>query len=147
MPLTMRLKPGERLIINGGVVRNASNRTVALEVLNIVTTLHERDLMLPEQADTPLRAMYFQIQVMHLEPENHDRHYRAFIDTSAQFYAARMQEDDAATCALVTELISLVGERSYPAALRRMQKEIGRPGDTRTAGAAAAKPEAVETEN
>jgi len=139
MPLTMRLKPGERLIINGGVVRNASNRTVALEVLNIVTTLHERDLMLPEQADTPFRAMYFQIQMMHLEPENHERHYRAFIDTSARCYATRMQVDDTAGCATISELISLVGERSYPAALRRLQKEIGRPGDARAVKSDSAK--------
>src|SRR5689334_22346338 len=132
MPLTMRLKPGERLIINGGVVRNASNHTIALEVLNIVTTLHERDLMLPEQADTPLRAMYFQLQMMHLEPENHDQYYRAFIQTSAQLYAEAMQADDQATCTLVGELIALVGERSFPAGMRRLQKSIGRPAAERS---------------
>ena len=52
MPLTMRLKPGERLIVNGAVLRNSSSKPVELDVLNRVTTLHERDLMLPGRMPT-----------------------------------------------------------------------------------------------
>jgi flagellar protein FlbT len=127
----MRLKPGERLILNGAVIRNASPRAVALEVLNIVTTLHERDLILPEQADTPLKTLYLHIQMMHLEPENHHLYYDPFVKLSALLYTEYLRAGDDAGCALVSELITLVGERNFPTALRRMQKEIGRPGDAR----------------
>jgi flagellar protein FlbT len=132
MPLTIRLKPGERLILNGAVVRNASSRSVALEVLNKVTTLHERDLILPEQATTPLTTMYLNVQMMHLEPENHKTYYDQFIKLSATLYADNMQSGNGPVCALVADLIPLVAERSFPAALRRLQKEIGRPGDGRS---------------
>jgi flagellar biosynthesis repressor protein FlbT len=132
MPLTIRLKPGERLILNGAVVRNGSSHSVALDVLNKVTTLHERDLILPEQADTPIKVLYLLVQMMHLEAENEKIHYDKFIRLSAEIYAETMKTGDVATGNLVSDLISLVGERSLPAALRRLQKEIGRPGDERT---------------
>src|SRR5919106_2610501 len=116
MPLSLRLKPGERLIVNGAVLRNGSPRAIELELLNHVTTLHERDLMLPEQADTPLRRLYFEIQMMHLEPENAERHRKAAIDLSAQLYAAAMQDEASPHGPLVAELIDLIGQRNCPAA-------------------------------
>ena len=134
MPLTIRLKPGERLTVNGAVLRNASKHAVVLDVLNHVTMLHERDLMLPEQAATPLEMLYFQIQMMHLEPENHDTYFRPFIQLSAQIYAEEMQRGDAELRDLVSDLISLVGQRNFPQALRRLQKRIGKPGDRRGTG-------------
>ena len=134
MPLSLRLKPGERLIVNGAVLRNGSPRAIELELLNHVTTLHERDLMLPEQADTPLKRLYFEIQMMHLEPENAERHRKAAIDLAAQLYAAEMRSEASALVPLIAELIDFIGQRNCPAALRRLQKEIGKPGDTRQAG-------------
>lgn len=132
MPLTLRLKPGERLIVNGAVLRNGSPRAVEIELLNQVTTLHERDLMLPEQAVLPLERLYFEIQMMHLEPAAQDAHRRAAIDLAAKIYAAEMQHRPEGTLrAVIGELIDLIGERNCPAALRRLQKEIGKPGDRR----------------
>lgn len=131
MPLTIRLKPGERLIVNGAVLRNTTSRAVQFDILNHVTTLHERDLMLPEQAVGPLDRIYFQIQMMHLEPEHHDAHFRPFIELSAKLFADEMQRPDSPICSAVSDVIALVGERSFPAALRRLQKEIGKPGDRR----------------
>jgi flagellar biosynthesis regulator FlbT len=132
MPLTIRLRPGERLIVNGAVLRNGSTRAVALEVLNKVTTLHERDLILPEQADSALKQLYLQIQMMHLEPESHEFYYKPFVKLSAMVFADEMRTGNDARCTLVTDLIALVGQRNFPAALRRLQKEIGHPGDERS---------------
>ena len=132
MPLTLRLKPGERLIVNGAVLRNGSPRAIELELLNQVTTLHERDLMLPEQAVLPLARLYVEIQMMHLEPETQDAHRRAAIDLAAKIYAAEMQhQPDGPVIPMIGELIDLIGERNCPAALRRLQKQIGKPGDHR----------------
>lgn len=132
MPLTIRLRPGERLIVNGAVLRNGSTRAVALEVLNKVTTLHERDLILPEQATSALKQLYLYIQMMHLEPENHEQHYQPFVKLSAMVFADEMKTGNDARCTLITELVELVGQRNFPAALRRLQKEIGHPGDERS---------------
>jgi flagellar biosynthesis regulator FlbT len=136
MPLSLRLKPGERLIVNGAVLRNGSPRAIELELLNHVTTLHERDLMLPEEADTPLRRLYFQVQMMHLEPEHQELHRRAAIDLAASIYAEALQEGGGPMTQTISEIIALIGERAYPTALRRLQKAIGKPGDVRVATAA-----------
>src|SRR5919199_884246 len=128
MALSIKLKPGERLIINGGVLRNSSKGTISIDVLNKVTLLQERDLMLPEQADSPLKTLYFLIQMMHLEPENHEAHFRPFVELGAQLYAREMQRGSEGLCNLVSEIIGLVGQRDFPHAMRRLQKEIGKPG-------------------
>ena len=135
MPLTLRLKPGERLIVNGAVIRNHGTRALELEVLNHATMLHERDLMVPEQADTPLRNLYFLVQMMHLEPEQHDLHYRPFIELAARIFAERLEgEDPEGLGPDITEVLALVGQKSYPAALRKLQKHVGKPGDARQKG-------------
>jgi flagellar protein FlbT len=140
MPLSLRLKPGERLIVNGAVLRNGSPRAIELELLNHVTTLHERDLMLPEEAETPLQRLYFTVQMMHLEPEQELVHRRSAIDLAARIYAAEMQDGGSPLCEAISDIITLIGERALPQALRRLQKEIGKPGDVRTHHAA---PQAV----
>jgi flagellar protein FlbT len=131
MPLSLRLKPGERLIVNGAVLRNGSPRAIELELLNHVTTLHERDLMLPEDAETPLQRLYFTVQMMHLEPDQELAHRRGAIDLAARIYADEMQKGGGPLCEMISDIITLIGERAFPQALRRLQKEIGKPGDAR----------------
>ena len=131
MPLSLRLKPGERLIVNGAVLRNGSPRAIELELLNHVTTLHERDLMLPEDAATPLQRLYFTVQMMHLEPDQELAHRRSAIDLAARIYADVMQSGGGPLCVAISDVITLIGERAFPQALRRLQKEIGKPGDAR----------------
>ena len=61
------------------------------------------------------------------------------LKVDAQIYAA--QDKGMTAISLASLLPQPVRWRNYPTALRRMQKAIGRPGDTR-----AAKPETGETE-
>ena len=136
MPLSLRLKPGERLIVNGAVLRNGSPRAIELELLNHVTTLHERDLMLPENAETPLQRLYFAVQMMHLEPDQELAHRRSAIDLAARIYADEMESGGGPLCETVSDVITLIGERAFPQALRRLQREIGKPGDARTVAVA-----------
>jgi flagellar biosynthesis regulator FlbT len=114
------------------VLRNPGNRALEIEVLNHATMLHERDLMIPEQADTPLKKFYFLVQMMHLEPEQHDAHYRAFIELGARLFAERLDASDPEGLGPdISEVIGLVGQRLYPAALRKLQRHVGKPGDAR----------------
>ena len=135
MALKVRLRAGERLAINGAVIRNNSSRTAELEVLNEATLLQERDIMLPEQADTPLKTLYFLIQQMHLEPHRYEEHYKSFMQLGSDTFALAFGEGDKETGNVVMELVGSVGERDHIAALRRLQKVFGRPGDNRMAGA------------
>lgn len=65
--LRISLKAGERIFINGAVLR--VDRKVALEFLNDVTFLLENHVLQPEQAKTPLRQLYFIVQMMLINPE------------------------------------------------------------------------------
>jgi flagellar biosynthesis repressor protein FlbT len=60
------LRAGERIYINGAVLR--VDRKVTLELLNDAAFLLENQVMQYEQAVTPLRQLYFIVQLMLIEP-------------------------------------------------------------------------------
>ncbi len=65
--LRISLKTGEKIFINGAVLR--VDRKVGLEFLNDVTFLLENHVLQPEDASTPLRQLYFIVQMMLINPE------------------------------------------------------------------------------
>lgn len=62
----LNLKAGERVYINGAVVR--VDRKVALELMNDATFLLEGHVLQAEEATTPLRQLYFAAQTMLIAP-------------------------------------------------------------------------------
>jgi flagellar protein FlbT len=60
------LKANEKLYVNGAVIR--SDRKVSLEFLNDVQFLLESHVLQAEDANTPLRQLYFIVQVMQMNP-------------------------------------------------------------------------------
>jgi flagellar protein FlbT len=64
--LKITLKANEKIYINGAVVR--ADRKVSLEFLNDVQFLLENHVLQPEDASTPLRQLYFIVQVMLMNP-------------------------------------------------------------------------------
>lgn len=66
--LKISLRAGERLFINGAVLR--PDRKVTLEFLNNVTFLLEQHVMSPESTTTPLRQLYFMIQTALIDPKS-----------------------------------------------------------------------------
>ncbi|WP_137132510.1 flagellar biosynthesis repressor FlbT [Rhizobium sp. FY34] len=69
--LRISLKSGERIFINGAVLR--VDRKVALEFLNDVTFLLENHVLQLEDATTPLRQLYFIAQMMLINPEGKEQ--------------------------------------------------------------------------
>jgi len=65
--LKISLKPNEKIYINGAVVR--VDRKVTLELLNDVHFLLEGHVLQPEDASTPLRQLYFILQMMLMNPD------------------------------------------------------------------------------
>jgi flagellar protein FlbT len=65
--LKISLKPNERIYINGAVLR--VDRKVSLELLNDVQFLLENHVLQAEDASTPLRQLYFIVQIMLMNPE------------------------------------------------------------------------------
>lgn len=65
--LKLSLKPGERIYLNGAVIR--VDRKVTLELLNDVQFLLEGHVLQAEDASTPLRQLYFVAQIMLINPQ------------------------------------------------------------------------------
>jgi flagellar protein FlbT len=65
-PFTIALKAGERIYVNGAVLR--PDRKVLIEFMNDVSFLLEHHILRPEQTTTPLRQLYFIVQTLLLEP-------------------------------------------------------------------------------
>lgn len=66
--MRISLRAGERVYINGAVLR--VDRKVSLELLNDATFLLEAHVMKVEDAATPLRQLYFIIQIMLMNPSD-----------------------------------------------------------------------------
>jgi|SRR5450631_2387667 flagellar protein FlbT len=60
------LRAGEKIYINGAVLR--ADRKVSLALLNDAAFLLEAHVMKVEDASTPLRQLYFIIQIMLMNP-------------------------------------------------------------------------------
>lgn len=65
--LKLSLKPNEKIYVNGAVIR--VDRKVTLELLNDVQFLLEGHVLQAEDASTPLRQLYFIVQVMLMNPQ------------------------------------------------------------------------------
>ena len=68
MPLKLSLKPGEKFVLNGAVLANGDKRT-SLVIQNKACVLREKDIMQPEDANTPARRIYLPIMMMYLDGE------------------------------------------------------------------------------
>lgn len=66
--MNISLRRGEKLYLNGAVLR--ADRKVCIELMNDVTFLLENHVMQPQDATTPLRQLYFVIQLMLMSPND-----------------------------------------------------------------------------
>ncbi|KQT82449.1 flagellar biosynthesis repressor FlbT [Aurantimonas sp. Leaf443] len=84
MTLRLSLRAGERIFINGAVMR--VDRKTSLELLNDVTFLLESHVMQAEDARTPLRQLYFLVQMILIDPANSE----TAVDTFRRTYVLLM---------------------------------------------------------
>ena len=88
MPLNLTLKPHEKLIVNGAVLSNNSPRSVTLTFHNKAQLLQQKDVLLPEEANTPLLRTYFALQCMYLDSEGAETHRKLFMEFATALFAA-----------------------------------------------------------
>ena len=87
MPLKLTLKPRERFVLNGGVMMNGDRRS-DLIIENQVSLLRERDVLQPDEADTPMKRIYFTIMMMYLDGGLEGDYYDQFSDLMTDFMCA-----------------------------------------------------------
>lgn len=80
------LRAGEKIYINGAVLR--VDRKVSIELLNDATFLLAAHVMNVEEATTPLRQLYFIIQVMLMSPTDSGRAREMFAEALGSTIAA-----------------------------------------------------------
>jgi flagellar protein FlbT len=68
MPLRVELKPFERIIIGESVIINSGTRTTFL-IDGEAPVLRERDTVTAETANTPVKRLYFCVQMMYLKKD------------------------------------------------------------------------------
>lgn len=118
MPLKLSLRPGERFVVNGAVVQNGDRRgTLVLQ--NKASVLREKDIMQPEDANTPARRVYFPIMLMYLDDAGRDKAYEEFATRLAEFMGAVRDAGILAECVGVSKEV-MAGE--YYRALMRCRK-------------------------
>jgi flagellar protein FlbT len=64
--MNITLRAGERLYLNGAVIR--LDRKATIELLNDAAFLLENHIIQASEATTPLRQIYFVVQVMLMDP-------------------------------------------------------------------------------
>lgn len=78
MALKVEIKPGERMIIGEAVVTNEGSRA-RLTIEGDAPILREKDILRPEDADTPCKKIYLMIQMMYLSSDPR-RHFELYFE-------------------------------------------------------------------
>jgi flagellar biosynthesis repressor protein FlbT len=120
MPLTINLKPHERLIVNGVVIEN-SGPAAKLLVHNNAALLREKDIVTEEQATTPARRIYFAIQCQYLFPGKSD----VFLPIIEKFLG-EFEEAAPSTAVLIADTRQHVSEGQFYRALKSAKQLITR---------------------
>lgn len=100
MPLKIQLKKGQKIIINGAVIENVTQRNVSLLVGNDASILRDSDILTPEDAATPASRAYYALQCLYVFPdESTERNRERFEGFLASYEAA------APSCKPITEAV------------------------------------------
>ncbi|NJM36013.1 MAG: flagellar biosynthesis repressor FlbT [Rhodomicrobium sp.] len=102
--MQVSLKAGERIFINGAVLR--VDRKVSIELLNDVTFLLESHVLQADQATTPLRQLYFVVQTMLMDPASAETVSEVFAKTSRLLMTAFTNQQVLDGIRSVNELIA-----------------------------------------
>ncbi|WP_182084910.1 flagellar biosynthesis repressor FlbT [Aureimonas sp. ME7] len=117
--LRITLRAGERIFVNGAVMR--VDRKTHLEFMNDVTFLLESHVMQPEDANTPLRQLYFIVQLMLIDPAGAKDARAAFSRTYPALLAAFSSSEIRSGIQDVVDLVER--ERNFEA-LKRLRALI-----------------------
>lgn len=118
MALKLTLKPKERFVINGAVVVNGERRSHLL-IQNNVSILREKDVMQESEANTPVRRIYFAVQMLYLDDANSSAYYQLFERRLEEFLGAIKDREARAQCA---NILSDVENGNYYRALSTCKK-------------------------
>jgi len=74
--IRLYMRANERMFINGAVLK--FDRMASVEILNNATFLLEKHIMQPEEATTPLKQLYYVVQLLFMDPVNTEEPKKMF---------------------------------------------------------------------
>ncbi len=114
--LKISLKPNEKIYINGAVIR--VDRKVTLELMNDVQFLLESHVIQADQASTPLRQLYFIVQIMLINPAGASEARDMFRRSLPMLIASFDNQD---ICNSLKQIDRMVGEDEIYEALKAIR--------------------------
>lgn len=98
------LKANEKVFLNGAVIR--ADRKVGLELLNDVDFLLENHVMQVEDAKTPLKQLYFIVQIMLMSPSEKPAALTLYRDSAKALIATFENETIVRELKMVDRLVA-----------------------------------------
>jgi flagellar biosynthesis repressor protein FlbT len=95
--LKIRLRNGEKMVVNGAVLRAEGATTLWLE--SDAAVLRGREVMKPEEANTPARRLYFACMMAYLDPAKRPEHQTNIVTLLGELMGALEALGAKATCA------------------------------------------------
>ncbi|TIV75573.1 MAG: flagellar biosynthesis repressor FlbT [Mesorhizobium sp.] len=114
--LKISLKPNEKIYINGAVIR--VDRKVTIELMNDVQFLLESHVIQADQASTPLRQLYFIVQIMLINPAGAAEARDVFRRSLPMLIASFDNQD---ICNSLKQIDRMVGEDEIYEALKAIR--------------------------
>jgi len=117
MALKVEIKPGERIIVGEALIKNDGTRA-RLYIEGDAPILREKDIMRPDDADTPCKKIYLLIQMMYLAEDPRD-HHGLYFQIIKDVQAAAPS-----TISFMDQINNMILSGSYYKALKETKKLI-----------------------
>jgi len=91
MTLRIALKDGEKVVLNGAVLRSVGRTELLVE--SKAALLRGREIMSPEDAVTPAQQLYFHTMMAYIDVDRRDLHQRGVVDCLGQVAKLLASED------------------------------------------------------
>jgi flagellar protein FlbT len=88
MGLVLTLKPQERIILGGAVVRNNGNYSAQLLIETNVPILRWPNILPESDVNTPCGRIYMAIELMYIQPEKYDEYMKLYLTLTEELLAA-----------------------------------------------------------
>lgn len=92
MGLRVALRDGEKIVVNGAVLRSFGRTELRVE--SRAAILRGKDIMRPQDAITPARQLYFHTMMAYIDPDGLDAHQKGIIDAVGALTGV-LQSDEA----------------------------------------------------
>ena len=96
MALRISLRDGEKMIVNGAVLRSVGRTDLSIE--NNAAILRGRDLMTPEEASTPARRLYFACMMAYVDQGEVTSHHDDIIRLVSELIEALQSPEAKSVC-------------------------------------------------